>query len=618
MSGLFGIATSALRANQQALATVGQNIANVNTEGYARQRLNLSTAAGAAGGVAVLGVERSYSEWASASLLTAQGGAGAASAKASALSRLETAFAVDETSLSAAFGRFQDALATLSAQPTVSGVRTTVFEEARTVAARFQSMDRQLENLEGALRTEMGATVERINGYATELAQLNQALRASGSSPALEDQKEQLLNKLAFEVGARPSRQGDGAVDLYLPSGQPLVRADRAFPLEAAQGFVGPFTPRITVAGSGRDASFGLQGGRLGGLLEALDAGVTPRRRELGQLAEAYLGKMNQLHAAGFTAAGEAGGALFSGLEANLALKAAPGNTGDGAFTVSIATPSALQATAYELTVEAGNQVTVRRLTDGAVAYAGPLGDLSSAPLDGLTFSLDSGTPSAGDRYRVDPLTGAAGRVRLALASPSELAMNRAEVSATLSGTITATVEPVQGLSAPFPGDPALLELTVADDGSGGLVLTDGAGNAQSFTPGAPVTFEPYGVSLTISSALVGARIELKAQSAGAADGGQARLLSDDLPIFASGESAGDGYGAVLGAAAGASNRADLEAQAAELSVADASARREALTGVNLDEEAADLLRFQQAYQAAARVITVADSLFQSLLAVVR
>ena len=237
MSGLFNIAGSALRANQQGLAAVSQNIANVNTEGFGRQQVRMSSGVG---GNVTAEVERSYSAWAENALTDAQSSFGASQAKSNALDRLESFFSVGEGSLASAFARLQDAFSDLAAAPNVRGVRAAALEEARTVASRFQGLDRQLANLDRQLEQEVQVTVDRINRLTGELADLNRGLSATGESSGLLDLQSQLLSELALELGVRSTRRDDGQVDLFLPSGQALVRGAEPYALSAATATEAP------------------------------------------------------------------------------------------------------------------------------------------------------------------------------------------------------------------------------------------------------------------------------------------------------------------------------------------------------------------------------------------
>jgi flagellar hook-associated protein 1 FlgK len=624
MSGLFGIAASALRANQQGLSTVSQNIANVNTEGYGRQKVQLSTSVGG-GGVNVAQIERSFNVWAENALGEAQSQFGAASAKTDALGRLESAFPLGEGSLSSAFGRLQDAFSTLATSPTVRGVKTTVLEEARTVASRFQSVDRQLTSLDRQLGTEIESTVDRINTLTGQLAELNRGLSGTGDGAGLRDRQGKALADLALEVGLHLNRQDDGTVDVFLPSGQALVRGAEQFTLSTSSTGDSPFANRLTVEGNPRDAAHGLSTGRLGGLLEARAETLASLRRDLDRLAVGFSEQMNQGQRAGFTTNGNPGADLFSGaLTPTLGL-AAPGNPGTAALSVEPVDASALRASAYELRFDGTNAV-VTRLADGETVFNDIPGNLNGELIDGLRFTVDSGALANGDRFRFEPLSGAAGRLQVALKDPEGLALNRATVTTSFTAAdgnppvFSAALTSPVALGAPLPstgGNPP--ELTLVDDGTGTLLLEDDAGNRFAFTAGEPVTLEPYGLELTLSGTLAdGDSITLNVSSAGAADGGQALRLSLDEPLFDDGATAVDGYAELLGSAAGAASRAELEREATELSRLDAIAFRDSQAGVNLDEEAADLLRYQQAYQAAARVVSVADTIFQSVLSVVR
>jgi flagellar hook-associated protein 1 FlgK len=483
--------------------------------------------------------------------------------------------------------------------------------------------------LDSQLSKDIGATAERINTLTAQLAGLNQSLRSSGESSSLLDQQNRLISDLSLEVSIRLNRQEDGTVDVLLPSGQALVRGTEARKLEAPLGAVGPFGPQLTLEGSPRDPSSALTGGRLQGLIEARTETLAPLRRDLDRLAVGFAQSMNQAQGAGFTAAGVAGGALFSGVEGTAQAFAAPGNSGTATLNATPETGATLLASAYELTFDGGaNRVTLKRLSDGSEVYAGDPANLGADLIDGLRFSVDDpALLSDGDRFRFDPLAGAAGRIAMALSDPEGLAFNRAAVSASVTDAGGATPPDLavslpspQTLAAPLPrtgtNDPVL---EIVDDGAGTLLLEDEDGAQYAFTLGEPLTLEPFGLELTLSgTAAAGDRITLSLASAGPADGGQAQLLAGDRALFSDGATAVDSYASLLGTAAGAANRASLAQEAGALVLSDAQLRREAKAGVNLDEEAADLLRYQQAYQAAARVVSVADTIFQSVLSVVR
>jgi flagellar hook-associated protein 1 FlgK len=251
---------------------------------------------------------------------------------------------------------------------------------------------------------------------------------------------------------------------------------------------------------------------------------------------------------------------------------------------------------------------------------------LDEEAFDGITFTLTSTTLNEGDRFELDPFAGAAGQFRLVLDKPEGLAMNRAALSPSVTSsadppTTALTLEPVQALNTALPAGGLILKIVDISDPADPeqLVLEDqSTGDQFIFELDSALTLAPYEVTLTLTEAAEGDQVTLSAKSAGAADGGQALRLSEDNAIFDSGDREGDRYGALLAQVGAATNRAKLSAEATEVSVLDAQARRDAFSGVSLDEEAADLLRFQQAYQAAARVVSVADSLFQSILTVVR
>ena len=619
---VFSTGTSALLAFQRALGTVSHNVANVNTPGYSRQRVELearpglSLGAGFVGnGVDIAKLTRLADGLVFARQLDSSGELGRLQALSSFTSRVDTVMSDSASGLSEPWSRFFGASEGLVSEPTSSVARQAVLDAGHQLALRWQSMDAQLSQVDYDNDQRIVSQVGIANQLATEIAKLNRDVIAAGSnaSPDLIDQRAIRIEKLAGLVGAETIELDDGSVSVFA-GGQSLVLGARANKLTTVQD---PFRPdRMQVAldtpgGAVRMSSGGI-GGEVGGLLEFRTRVLDPAHAELGRMATAFAQTYNALQRAGIDYNGQPGIDVFNVPPPSVSGRA--GNAGSASFTGSVSDLSALTGNNLILRFDAGSWSAVRADTSAPVALSGSGSLADPLRIDGVALVM-SGTPSSGDSFMVRPTLDAAGGITLAMRDPNGLA-----AASPLRGQVDST-----NLGNAKVGSSRVTDSTAFGAFAGATIdfidatsYTINGGPAQTWTPGSAISDASEGWSMTLDGTPVaGDTFILSRTPPRSADNTNAREL-------ATVDTRGVLNGGTLGLTAGISqitarigseaNHAQLNLDAQEAIHAQVTAERESISGVNLDEEAADLMRFQQAYQAAAQIISTADNMFQTLL----
>lgn len=623
MADLLSIGVSGLLAYRRALDTTSNNIANANTPGYSRQRAELVTtpSLGAGYGFIGTGVEVATVRRLGDSLVSTR-----LQSDASAYSRLAvfSGFAARVDSLlsdpAAGLSRplqgLYDAANSVAQNPTSLAARQAFIGSADTLATRMRETQDQLDQMDAEVDTRLRTTVEEINNLSRSIADLNGEIalnygQFAGQTPNdLLDQRDQLLQELSSRIGISTVAQDDGSVSVFTGSGQSLVIGQQSTDLGVAPDAFNSGRLDITYGTSNAPITAQLSGGALGGLLDVRREAIDPARAELGRLAVGIAESFNTQHAQGMDLYGDLGGDFF--VPPQGVAFAANANTGSADVAVGYGDFSQLGDGDYELRYD-GASWSLRDLRSGsavALTGTGAPGD----PLVGAGLELTiSGAANTGDRFLVRPTALAAGDMQVAITDPARVAAaSPLRAAADVGNSGTATV------STPAIDDPSNVDLLDAVDISfiGPTTYQVNGAGSFTYTPGTPISVNGWSLNLTGTPAS-GDSFTVSAAGANNGDNANAKALAglSSQSIF------DGGRGSALQAHAGLVASAGLRAQQAgmrldaQAAVRDATlAERESHSGVNLDEEAADLIRFQQAYQAAARVVQVADTIFQTLI----
>lgn len=634
MSSL-NIATRALNTNLAALQVIGHNIANVNTDGYSRQNVLLQSAGYQAMGSGYFGkgveigsIERSHSEYLTREARLTSSVAAADQVRFSRLQQLESVFPIGSQGLGVALNDMLNAWNDVTSSPTNLTAREVVLARADEFASRLRASAGQLDMLKLSTEQQVQSSVDAVNRLAQNLASVNKRLtEAAGSTQTpndLLDERDQLLREINRYVQTSTVAADNGAVSVFVGGSQPLVLGTQANSLAVTRDPID--TSRIGV--TFRQASASSQvpdtalGGELGGLMHFLNQDLLSVQNQLGRMALATAETVNAQHQLGVDLRGNPGQAFFVPPPAASGI-GAPTNTGSATVGATVSDPTALIASDYELRFGTGT-VSVVRLSDGNATSFGPPVP-TTLTVDGLDFNLAGGAAANGDVFRVRPFEAVARNLSVAIGAPERLAAAspvKVEPGTTNSGGLA-----IEGLYAvdahPNLTDPVTITFnpdgTYSATGLGpGNPPPDNAGPPASynFVAGQPIVLNGWSLTLR-GSPTAGDSFSVSstpltsiAQNAGNANG---VLALRDLATF-EGVPLSDGYVSlfsdlgtrVQGAEFAASFSTNI-AQAAETA-------RTNVAGVNLDEEAARLLQFQQAYQASAKFLQIAQSTFDSLL----
>lgn len=644
-SSIFSIGLSGLAAAQAGLVTAGHNISNVNTPGFSRQETLFATSfpqflGGSfyGRGVDVNSVRRIYSDFLAAQMLSTRAEASELGALTTELTQLDNLFGDPASGLSPALNEFFAGMNAVAARPSDGPSRQAMLSSANALVGRFRQIDSQLAGLRQGNEDQIKGTVAAVNGYVGQIAGLNRRIneisRASAGNQApndLLDQRDYLVQQLNELIGARAVAQGDGTYNVFLASGQALVVGQDAYKLQALPDTQDPRRLQIALDLNGgtplRLQSPDVQGGKLAGILAYRDGPLTEAQNELGRIAVVLADAFNAQHRLGLDLNGQPGGNVFN--VPSPAWSSTSTNTGNAALAPAIANAGALTASDYVLRYD-GASWTVTRLSDNTTQAFATL----PQTVDGVTFAVASGAPAAGDSYLIQPTRYASRDLAMLFADPAKLAaaapirtapgmsntgsgaissgsVSAAYLASPLGGPITLTYNAGPGTLTGFPPTQPVT-VTV-----GATSTTYPAGGPVPYTPGGTVAFG--GIETTIlGSPGNGDTFAISPNAGGVGDNRNAQLLaalaSNNL---VGGNTTLSGALGQLVANIGSVTQAstiEYEAQAAML--AQTERAMQSVSGVNLDEEAANLQRFQQAYQAAGQVMRIADSLFDTILSI--
>ncbi len=634
-TSLMSLGTAALYAANAQLLTTSNNIANANTPGYSRQSVELATAGSAYNGsgyfgrgVTVTTVTRAANMFLTQQAVATGSAAAADGVRRDMLSQLEKVFAGGEAGLGHAATQIFNAFADVAANPSDLAARQAVLGRLEDFAALARSSSDQIESLQANVVHDVQGGIAEVNTLATEMAKLNLAIAAAtnrGHSPnELLDQRDELVRRIGAQVSVHTVQGPDQTVAVYVGSGQTLVLGGASFKLvpQADPHDSSRIALGINIGGQVTELGTDDVGeGQIAGLLRFQQGDLAEARNRLGQLSAGLGLALNAQQALGLDLQGQAGSPLLR--IGGPQVLPATGNARDasGAYTSSVAltvaNPGALTASEYRLEPDAANagQYTLTRLADGKVFPPVIDGDT----VDGFTIAIGANAPQAGESFLLKPVSNAAAGISVVLKNPRGLAAaNPMTGVINPANTGTATIAALTVLAPPMDLAAGYQALTLRfTDDAGSYELVDGNDSllqAGSFSAGQPITYD--GLSLSLNGLpRSGDRISLAPTTYPAASNGNA-LRFDDLANrgLIDGVTVADAYANVLadvgvrvqGAVASADNTGTVAARArAELS---------AEVGVNLDEEAARLIQFQQSYQAAAKMLQVAQTLFDTLL----
>lgn len=664
---LSSLGVSALAASYAQLQTTSHNIANVNTAGYSRQEAQLATAGGQFSGAGFFGkgvnvatVSRAHDEFLTREASLSRSLAAADTAYSDQLTRLEKVFGTGEAGLGYAAAQFFSAFADVAIKPQDESARQVALSQAGQLASRFNSAAEQIDTLQSGVTQDLKASVSQVNVLTQRIATLNQRISdAQGLAQPpndLLDQRDLAIGELSQYLQVSTIGAEDGSLSVFMGGGQALVLGAQATSLVAMPDAYDASRVVIGVSATGGDRQIPsslLQGGSISGLIAFQSKDLTDARNLLGQLAVSIGLEVNEQQGQGLDLLNQAGAPLFrfgsaSGLPV-LTARSSSLNTGTGSVSLTLQSPSALQAAQvssvqasdYELRADGIGGFQLFRLSGGAVDTKFPAVNVVNGDLvDGFQIDI-SGSPAAGDRFLLQPAGSAAREIRVDITNPKLLAAASplsATVGVSNQGTGSVLALDADGAAAgTHPNLPATLSFqATATPGQYTYTWQDGSGTsaAVAWQPGQaidyPGTTATNGFSLTITGVPVaGDSFTVGRNTYPLADNRNANAMLSlrDAQLVGGiwtsgslqpGAGVTDAYANILGNIGVRVQSARAAAELSSVVATDAESNRANRAGVNLDEEAARLIQFQQSYQAAAKMLQVAQSVFDALLQAAR
>ncbi|MFX1722622.1 flagellar hook-associated protein FlgK [Stenotrophomonas sp. AS1] len=625
MSSVLSTGTSALLAFQRALATTSHNVANIKTPGYSRQKVDFATAnpqnygyGDVGNGTRITDVRRVADQLAISRLLDGSGELARLKQLSTMADRVDAMFSDASTNVAGVWSNFFDSVSGLSSNASGSADRQNVLDSGKTLANRFQQLNTQLNNLNGEVNNGLIAGATEINRLAQEIAQLNGSIgsNAATAAPDLLDRRDQLIANLVGYTGGNAVMQDGGIMNVYTAGGQALVVGTTASKVTTVTDPYQPERLQLALESQGQKITIDGKtlGGQIGGLLEFRNTVLTPAQAELGKLAIGMASSFNDVHRQGADLYGNMGGDFFT--IGNPRITANSSNTGTASMSASFGDLSKLDGQNIVMKFDGTQWQATRADTGATIPMTGTGTAADPLVLNGVSLVM-SGTPAKEDRFLLQPTAGVAGSMEVAITDTSRIAAAAPiKGSAAMANTGTGKLTGVKVTDAGNPAlrNPAAIVFTSATE-----YTIDGVG-PNTYTAGQTITANGWSFVLD-GAPKQGDTFTIGPTPAGSSDNSNALLLAkvEDAKTFNAGTVTLSGALGGLTTQVGAAARsAEYSLQAQQVITDQAQAARDSISGVNLDEEAADMLRLQQAYQAASQLISTADTMFQTILGAVR
>lgn len=634
---MFYTGLSGLTVAQAALVTTGHNTANVNTPGYSRQSAQIVSSGGDyLAGVGFLGtgartteVSRSYDQFLSSQLNQAQSTNQSLTTEYGQISQIDNLLANQTASLAPLMQAFFTGVQAVANTPADPAARQQLIGSAQTMTNQFRATSEYFNSLSNNANDQITGSVDLINTYAEQVASLNKQISLVTNANQdqapndLMDQRDQMVSELSKLVGTKVVVQESGQYSVFIGSGQTLVLGDKAATLKAVVSAADPKQTGIAMVGaSGQSVELQdsmLAGGSLGGLLQFRNQTLHTAQNSLGRIAIAMSDTFNGQQRLGVDLSGVAGKNFFS--QSSPDIIANSSNKGNLVLTPSFSDTGKLSTSDYRVSVEADLSYTLTRLADMqtiALPTGFPTTSLNTATFDGLTLTFARGSASAGDSFLIQPTRHGARDFDVTLINPSKIAAAAPLVTSNPaanrgSGLISGASVDASYLTAPLAG-----KVTLTYDGSSNKLAGFPDGHSVAYSDGMQLNFN--GISFSISGKPAdGDNFIIEKNTGGVSDGRNALLLAalqSKKTIGDNSASFNDAYAQLVSGIGNKTRQIQISNDAQTSLTAQIRIAQQSVSGVNQDEETANLLIFQQMYQANAKVIQTASAMFEAILAI--
>ena len=664
----MNVGVSALIANQQALTTTGHNIANVNSAAYSRQTIATKALVGqnmgtgyVGKGVQVATIMRNYNELLGKQSNAANAASAADSIRYQSLMQMQDVYSGGDSSLGAAINSMMNAFADVEAAPADGTARNVVLTRMSELTARFRSASATLQELDYSTNQQITNNVTLVNNLAGQVASLNTQIArslASGHQPNdLLDARDQLIREINQYVQTTQVDADNGAINLFVGGSQALVLGSSTGQLSVAETAEYPGSGKLSLYFSQPNGerveltANMVGGGEIAGLLKFNNDDLVVGRNLLGRLALAIGSELNQQNKLGLTLSGNYGTDLFKLTTQTQGWSNITGYDVSNPATSATATVTdtrSLVASDYKILFDGSSNAQLIRISDGKTTNL-PIDPVNGidAQVDGLQFSVPGAVSNAaqkGQSILFQPFSKAADEIQPLVHNAADLAVSNAvtaDITSSNQGTLQLSSLRTQDTAGiPATDNPVVLHFNAdgtisyanqADidaaatppgfDWTTAAKVQDGAGNDMQYESGKPIQVNGWSITLTGTPGANGTDTVTVGNAKDLGDGyklnagnASAFLALRDATIFDNGTSLSDGFSSAMAVIGTRTQSAKYAAELSETVANNLNADRTAVSGVSLDEEAARLLQYQQAYQASAKIISTAQSLFDSVL----
>ena len=643
MADILSIGNSALAAAQVGLSTTGHNIANASTPGYSRQIVVQAAAQAQSSGNGFIGqgtevasVTRAFNDILAKQVVNSQAASSSSQVYSTQLSSISNMLSDASAGLNPAISDFFNSVSDLAANPSDTATRQTMLSNAQSLVDRLQSTNSRLNSTRDDVNTQLTSAVDQVNTYAKQIANLNSsienAVSTTGNTPNdLMDQRDLLVTELSKQIKTTVVPQGQGSYNIYVGNGLPLVIGKSVMSLTTTSSTTDPSQIDIAYQSSGKSTVLGtssLTGGTIGGLLQFRTESLDSIQNQVGQIALVLGDTFNKQLQQGIDLNGNVGGNLFNLPTPVVTASSNNNSVSNAVLTSQIVDARAVTSSDYRLQYDPHrdptNPLKMTRLRDSTVQSFGTL----PQTVDGVSFNLASGSFSQGDDFVVRPTRDVATTISLAITDAKKLAIGSPMLNAvanttntgnasisvptvgsTLTGTLGLTYS--TGVPGTFALAPSTQPVTVTVSG---VSTVFPAGTPITYTSGATIAVGGLSFAITGTPAN-GDKFSLSAS--GPSDNRNGLLLANlqkQGTLNNSTTTYENAFAQLVNGVGNKTRELNITSTADANVLAQATTSMQSESGVNLDEEATNLLRYQQAYQAAGKMMQIASQLFSTLL----
>ena len=637
---LLNIARTGVLASQSQLGVTSNNIANANTAGYHRQVATQSTLESQRLGGSFYGtgtyvndVKRIYNDYAARELRIGQTTLSAAEASYGKLSELDQLFSQIGKIVPQSLNDLFAGLNSIADLPADIGIRNSTLTNAKQVASSLNQMQSHLNSQLNQTNDQIVGMTQRINEIGTELANLNLELMKSPNQDAqLLDKQDALVQELSQYAQVNVIPLENGAKSVMLGGSVMLVSGEVAMKMGTKAGDPFPNERQLTSSIGSLSVTVDPSklGGQLGAIFDYRDQTLIPASHELDQLALGIADNFNKMQAQGIDLNGQVGSNIFKDINDPMMslgrVAGLSGNTGTATLGVTIDDTSLLTGGAYELSFTAPASYKLIDTQTGNTTLL----TLSGSTLSGGSgFSIDikAGAMASGDRFAIRPTAGASNGIEVVMKDPKGIAAASPKITADAanSGNTQVKLTQINNRSAanfPVTGSELTIKLDTTAVPPTYEAFDSAGASLGAAAPYTPPSISAFGFTFEVDSKAAAGNDRF-AFDLSFAEGDNSNAVAmaklSETKLMNGGKSTlADVFEKTKLDIGSKTKAAEVRVGSAEAVYQQAYARVESESGVNLDEEAANLMRFQQAYQASARIMTTAQQIFDTLITSVR